>query len=329
MEDLTEEKLLNDFYNYLIKNQKSENTAASYKASVKTYFNWLSGNGDGFVKLTIQEVREFKSYLKTIKKLKEKTINAKLSALNEFFTFCVDNGINDKDDAFLNKNDYYKIPTKILSPQVLSKAEIETYRKKLLYQENKRAKINPKQKDFYKYKVARDYCIVSFLAYAGLRISECLDLRLEDFYHKLPDGTYYVEENDVNVRNGKGARARNFVMLDEIVEPLKEYLVQRQQYAEKHNKQSEYLFFSRESNKMDRSTVNKLLGEYCNGANPHKFRHFLASYLMNNRMALGIETEEVMAITGHKDPRTLLIYVHPDKYSLRDKLRKGKSEGLI
>ena len=54
----------------------------------------------------------------------------------------------------------------------------------------------------------RDYAIVTILAYAGLRISECLALRVEDI--SLP-------AREIKVRHGKGDKMRVVYFGDKVV----------------------------------------------------------------------------------------------------------------
>lgn len=309
------EKILIDFEHYLKDENKSQNTIKTYLNNVKTFFDFLQLEADdNFNKLHRINVVEFKSYLNNVKNQKAKTINNKLSALSEFNKFLIKNNINE--EIVISKKDYIKIHENYLAPEVASYEDIITFRNRILNQENKRNKENRKtdspSQAFHNFKIMRDYCLISFLAFAGLRISECLDLRVADFEQLLPNGKLFVNTQKVIVRNGKGNKAREFIMLDEIVEPLKEYLKIRKS-------DSPYLFISRQGEKMDRTTINKLFNVYGGELTPHKLRHFLASWLLNNK---GFTIPEVMYITGHSDPKTLMIYTHPSEQQLREKLRR-------
>ena len=61
----------------------------------------------------------------------------------------------------------------------------------------------------------RDYAIVTILAYAGLRISECLQLRMEDVS---------LKAKEIAVRRGKGDKMRVVFIGDKVVNAVREYL---------------------------------------------------------------------------------------------------------
>lgn len=308
--------ILDKFVKYLENEAKSKNTIDSYVRHIKAFFEFMQIEEAEFDKLKRVSILEYKSYLMNIKKCKPKTVNAKLSAISTFNKFLIEENV--VSEMLISKKDLIKIQEQYVNPTTITEADVTSFRNRILNQKNKRASkrkedVKYKHSDkFHDFKTIRDYCIATFLAYGGLRISECLDLQLSDFESTLPNGDKFVQTNRVIVRNGKGEKAREFIMLDQLVEPLKEYLKVR-------NSDSPYLFYSRENDKLDRSTVNKLFNDNSDNITPHTLRHFLASWLINVK---GFSVGEAMYITGHKDVRTLMIYTNPNEDQLREKLRK-------
>ena len=76
----------------------------------------------------------------------------------------------------------------------------------------------------------RDYAIVTVLAYAGLRISEALALRLRDVD---------LAAREITVQHGKGDKMRVVLIGEKVVGAIKEYLQDRT------DTDSPYLFLSR------------------------------------------------------------------------------------
>ena len=77
------------FKEYLIRNEKSENTIYKYVNDIKYFFKWLSynqSNYDNDVYLTVEKLLKFKQYLIN-NKFKISTINSKISSLNSYFSF--------------------------------------------------------------------------------------------------------------------------------------------------------------------------------------------------------------------------------------------------
>ncbi len=93
------EQILDEFKNYMIKSQKSQNTIKSYMLHIKEYMIWFQETyGKGFEKLYRENILDYKSYLINVKKyrgknLNAKTINAKLSSLGAFNNFLVEEEI--------------------------------------------------------------------------------------------------------------------------------------------------------------------------------------------------------------------------------------------
>ena len=76
--------------------------------------------------------------------------------------FLVEQGI--QKDIVLSDRDFIKIQKQRINPCTIDKLDVEEFRQQILKNESK-----------------RDYAIITLLAYAGLRISECLNIKLNDF----------------------------------------------------------------------------------------------------------------------------------------------------
>lgn len=319
--------ILCDFKKYLFEDGKSENTLASYILNVKKYFEYLQIDESEFMKLNREQIMDYKSYISTVKVVKPKTLNAKLSALSELNRFLIEKEI--MKELVIKKKDFVKIQEAYASPNGITEETVEKFRNRILNQENKRtiteknakrkkqinekieSEINKPVIAYHELKCKRDYCIVTFLAYGGLRISECLDLRLADFVFTKKNGNKFISE-EIVVRSGKGNKARQFDMHYKIKNALEEYLKLR-------DSNSPYLFYSREDEKIDRTTINHLFNEYGEGLTPHKLRHFMISGMLNKG---GFTVTEAMNVSGHQDPKTLMIYSHPSKQEMKAKMNK-------
>ena len=98
------------------------------------------------------------------------------SSLHSFNLYLIAAGYTK--EVVLDKQDYLKVQLAYASPSTVSREEVERFRQEILERSG-----------------VRDYAIVTILAYAGLRISECLALRVEDI--SLP-------AREIKVRHGKG-----------------------------------------------------------------------------------------------------------------------------
>ena len=208
------EELLKEFKNKMRLDGKADKTIRTYTASMKEYFRWFFDSfGDvEYKKLYRENVLEYKNYLKNIKRnrsgnnLNAKTINAKLSALIKF------NELMQADNIVISKADLIRVQSEIVSPTNITKKEVEEFRQRILQSEGCSAK--------------RNYAIVTIMAYAGLRISEVLNLKKTDVN---------TTASQIRVADGKGEKQRTVIINSKIVSAIREY--------EKSDKvESEYLF---------------------------------------------------------------------------------------
>jgi integrase/recombinase XerD len=184
------------------------------------------------------------------------------------------------------KTDYMKVQLEFASPANITKSEVEAFRQKILETDNK-----------------RDYSLATLLAYSGLRISEAINLKLSDI--NLP-------AQEILVRYGKGKKQRLVIINDKVVNAIKQYLKDRES---QRFKDSEYLFISRESEKVSRTRVNHIFNNYSNKITPHTLRHFFCSYAIEN----GWSVHEVAGQAGHSNIHTTLIYTNPSREEIKRK----------
>lgn len=274
--------MLREFEDYLIQESKSINTIKSYQIHIGNYFKWYKESfGEEPIQLYRQNVLEYKAYLQNIKNESGKTINAKLSALIKFNEYLQDKGI--QDDIVLSKKDNIKIQNEFASPAMVTKIDVEAFRQQIL-----------------KYEGNRNYAIVTIMAYAGLRISECLSLKLDDVN---------LTSKEITVKEGKGSKQRLVYINSKIIEAVKEYLKERKEV------ECDYLFVSNKGNRIDRTVINKLFNKYSNKITPHTLRHFYCS----NALEAGYSVHEVANQAGHSNIHTTLLYTNPSKEKMKSK----------
>lgn len=279
------------FAKYLQEEGKSENTIKGYVQSVTGFLKWFDeSKGIEFKKLHRENVREYISFLKTVKGSKPKTINTKVNALVKFNEFLMETQV--QDDMVLSKKDYVKVQQQFASLAKVEFKDVEKFRQMILDSGNK-----------------RNYAIVSLLAYAGLRISEALNLKMKDFN---------VISREILVQDGKGSKTRTVFMNDKVKTALQSWLKER----EKQNIDNDYIFVSNRNKRLDRTTVNKLFKEYGEKLgkeiSPHDLRHFFCSHAISK----GMSVHEVANQAGHSNIHTTLLYTNPSKDELINKMNQ-------
>lgn len=289
------EKLMEEFKRKMFLDGKSSRTVEVYANSVKEFMRWFQDSyGDvEFKKLYRENILEYKSYLKNIKRsshsgnnLCPKSINSKLSALICF------NELIQPDNIVVSKRDLIKIQAEMVSPTSITKKEVEEFRQIVLQAEGCAAR--------------RNFAIVTILAYAGLRISECLNIRKTDIC---------LESNQLKITNGKGEKSRIVIINSKIVSAVHEYL-------KTDHVESEWLFHNSRGERLNQTTINRIFKLCCpKGYNitPHTLRHFYAI----NAVSSGIFTiPEIANQMGHSSIKTTMRYMNPNLEEIRRKVEK-------
>lgn len=286
------EELIKEFENRMHLEGKSDKTIRTYMVSMREYFKWFFDSfGDvEYKKLYRENILEYKNYLKNIKRLKRsgnnlnaKTINAKLAALIKF------NELMQSDNIVISKADLIKVQTEIISPTNITKKDVEEFRQRILQSEGCSAK--------------RNYAIVTIMAYAGLRISEVLNLKNVDVN---------TTANQIRVADGKGEKQRTVIINSKIVSAIREY--------EKSDKvESEYLFHNSKGKVLNPSTINKVFDEFSADGihiNPHALRHF---FCYNALESGAYSINEVSNQAGHTSIKTTMRYLNPNLDTIKKK----------
>lgn len=289
------EELIKEFKKKMYLEGKSQKTIEVYGNSVKEFFKWFydSYGNIEYKKLYRENILEYKSYLKNIKKsahsgnnLCPKSINSKLSALICF------NELIEPDNIVVTKRDLIKIQAEMVSPTSITKKEIEEFRQIVLQSEGCAAK--------------RNYAIVTILAYAGLRITECLNLRKSDIC---------LESSELKVTNGKGEKARIVIINSKIISAVREY--QKTDHVD-----SEWLFHNSRGERLNQTTINRVFKLCCpkgHNITPHTLRHFYAI----NAVSSGIFTiPEIANQMGHSSIKTTMKYMNPNLDEIRRKIEE-------
>jgi integrase/recombinase XerD len=155
---------------------------------------------------------------------------------------------------------------------------------------------------------SRDCAMLELLYAAGLRVSELVNLKLQDVN---------LEAGFVRVL-GKGSRERLVPIGLPAKEKIKSY-IEKSRNALLKNKPSSYLFVARAAKPITRQGFWKLLRKYAAQAQlkkkvtPHSLRHSFASHLLEG----GADLRTVQVMLGHVDIATTQIYTHVARQQLK------------
>ncbi|MYU57930.1 site-specific tyrosine recombinase XerD [Ligilactobacillus salivarius] len=283
--------ILMDYLHYLkVERGLSENTIASYGIDLKLFLEYLRKNEIPSFKQVNKEV--IVNYMQSEKNNNKanSSILRSVSSLRKFFQYLAQEKIIEKDPMLLIDTPKKKQHL----PQVLTKEEVE----KLLHSPNTGQVLG-----------LRDRAMLELMYATGLRISEIINLKLEDLH--LTMGTLQTL--------GKGHKERIVPVGDEAIKWINRYLEEARPKLLKQ-KRSNYLFLNFHGNNLTRQGVWKNLKAEVRKAGiqknitPHTLRHSFATHILEN----GADLRIVQELLGHADISTTQIYTHLSNKQLAD-----------
>ncbi len=148
--------------------------------------------------------------------------------------------------------------------------------------------------------------ILEMLYSSGLRLSECVNLKVQDLELQQKMGW---------VRHGKGGKDRMIILAEHLIGDFGQYLLAK--------KAEEHLFTNKKGNALTPRNIQKIVKGCARRAgiskkvSPHTLRHSFATHLLES----GTDLRKIQELLGHSNLQTTQIYT---KVSTED-LKKVKS----
>ncbi len=280
---LTLEQGLEAFLRHLEGRNASPATLTAYSTDLTQFIGWVRENSilsERPDQVTRTDISEYLSYLSQ-KSLTGVTRARKLAAIREYFRYLLEHGHIGSSPA-----GGVAIPKKEKRSRVYLRPDEYT---RLL----SAAGGNP-----------RDFCILQLFLQTGIRVSELVDLKLEDVD---------LVDKVLRVNTGKGQKAREVDLEKKVISALKQYLKVRPPSTDT------YLFLNYEGVGISDRGVKKLIEKYRGLAgiekklSAHSLRHTFASY----KAAQGVTAFQLQQWLGHQSLSTTQIYVHMERKNAR------------
>ena len=219
------------------------------------------------------DAKRYIAYLMSERKLKPSSVNLVLSSLKFFYNDIV------KNSAF-NAVKAPKLEKKL--PTVLTKEEI----KKLLT-----AAENPKHR-----------LLIEFLYSSGLRVSECVSLKIDDLD---------LSEKMGKIRHGKGNKERYIILSDNLIQHLNDYMGKK--------KDSSPNIFSVNGRPITARQAQNIVKESAKKAGIKKkvFCHALRSSFATHLLEVGTDIRVIQELLGHSNLSTTQIYTKVSTQQLK------------
>lgn len=278
------ERFVKEYHYYLTSELSvSSNTWHSYESDVQKYVDYLVKyrNIKEPTDITIDDLRSFIDSLSR-HNIAPSSQARKLSAIKSFHKFLL-------KEKYVTENitSSIDLPKQVKKlPTVLSIEEVD----RLLDTLNTTTPIETRNK-----------AMIELTYASGLRVSELVDLKLEDLH---------LDAGFVQI-HGKGNKERIVPVGEVAIDSINYYLENaRPQLSKKHN---DYVFLNgRDGNNMTRQAFFLIIKEKVKEAgikkdiSPHKLRHSFASHLLKN----GVDLRLIQELLGHEDISTTERYTH-------------------
>lgn len=288
-------KAVKNFKKYLtVERSYSDLTIKEYENDLKLLYEYLInelGYEENFMldEVSKYEIAEFLSDLVLTSDDSPVTRNRKLYSIRSFYKYLVKYEYVEKNSALTIEASKTKIRAE---PIYLKLADAQKYIQTI--------------KEYDGVNKKRDLAIVKIFLYAGLRISELINLDLED-----------IDYGDQSIKfYGKGNKERYVPLHKDVITSIEEYLPERNEIKPKNKDAKRALFLSRHGKRISPRSIQIFVKKYAKMAGvkkaskitPHKLRHTFASILYQKTKDLRV----VQDLLGHTNISTTQIYTHTD-----------------
>ena len=275
------------FLNYLtVERRFSKHTIISYKTDLSQFAKFIK---DSYELEDIKEVSHLyiRSWVVSLMEngIDPKSVNRKITALRSFYKFLIKTEVIDKNPML-----------KIQAPKVSKKLP------EFLDEKKMDVLFDNMSNGGDLYEEARDFLILDFFYRTGVRLSELVELKI----------------NNVNLHNltitvtGKRNKVRQIPITIGFKQDLEKYLKLRKDFLSSLNLDCHYFFTDNKGNKMYPVFVYRIVKTNIKMVStgkkksPHILRHTFATTMLNN----GADINAIKELLGHSNLSATQVYTH-------------------
>lgn len=270
------------------------NTRLAYGQDARRYFGWLAEGKIPVLRAVPDDIQRYLAWLRA-EGYRRSSVMRSVATLKVFYRYLLQEKMIEQDPTALL--DFPAAGRRL--PSILSREEVLRLLEK------------PESDSLMG---IRDRAILELLYASGLRVSEMVELRLDQVDWK---------EGWVRVV-GKGSRERVVPCGNEALEKIRRYVNEVRAVWEKADGRRGELFLNQRGGKLSRVRVWMLIKAYARSAgieksiSPHTLRHCFATHLLEG----GANLRDVQEMLGHASLSTTQIYTHVDQRRLADAYRR-------
>ena len=281
------------FFSYIVVEKGlSSNTVEAYKRDLRLFSSYLDSVGVGVLKVDVSVVNGFVSSVSASHSVS--SVSRILATLRAFYKFLVMEGYLGVSPMVDVKNP--KLGVRL--PKALSVFEVE----QLLNAPDLESVVG-----------VRDKALLEILYGCGLRISEAVNLTVDDFR---------LDEDGVSVLQvlGKGGKERIVPVGSYAMEAVRVYLTRSRPVLASKGRGCSFLFLNKRGGRLSRQSAWEVLqfnADRCGlgtQVSPHTLRHCFATHLLEG----GADVRVVQELLGHSNVTTTQIYTKVTVNTLRE-----------
>lgn len=270
----------------------SKNSIEAYKHDVEQFLAYIKGCEKSLNEAGHKTIRNYLGYLQS-KDYSRKSIARKLSAIRAFYKFSQRESGDKKNPA-----------------NIISAPKIEKKLPKFL-KENAVAELLASP-DPSTPQGLRDKAILEMLYAAGIRVSELVDLNLDN-----------IDYQNLEVRVfGKGRKERIVPIHKTAADSVRTYIKDGRRVFTKKRREgaTTALFLNVKGERLTTHGARSIMAKYVRavglsrGITPHAIRHSFATHLLE----AGADLRYIQELLGHVDLSSTQVYTHLSKTRLKD-----------
>lgn len=274
-------KYIDKYLEYLkVERKYSNKTIISYQNDLIEYNEFLGNNFTSILDINSNITQKYMKYLYD-RGITKSTISRKLASIRGLYNYLIREDIT-KDNYF---NQISNPKREKYLPKYLKEKELD----KLFSSSSSNTELEQ-----------RDTLIIELLYATGVRVSELVNIKIDDIDMK----------NKTIKILGKGNKERIVLYNNHTKEALNTYLHNGYNILNKHN--SRYLILNKNGNKLSDRYIREIVNKRVLSSNlnikisPHSLRHTFATDMLNN----GADLMTIKELLGHESVNTTSIYTH-------------------
>lgn len=290
---------MDDFLQALRREGLSAKSRKAYEYGLTSFHRWfLHADGSAPQPRAVgrEHVAEFLGHQFTVGRLSPATVNQQLAGLRRYFGWARAQRLTDHNPAEKVRRVQQQGP----ESRALTREEVLR-----LYRAAREGRRHAE----------RDVAILSLLYGAGLRLSQVVNLNVDDF-EKTPAGRDWT----VITRDSKGGKHRKVPLIPDVRDAIQHYPAVRLQVPEQ-------ALLSSRLKRLSDNGLYRVLGRLGARAGvevtPHMLRHSFGRHLH----ARGVPLADIATLMGHESIQTTLRYAQPTRRELRRLLNEKLAFG--